>query len=168
MAREMNELRILRTGPGFAYYGDRDGWWVAASVHRESDALERSNWHTVTADILGMRDQSAKEDMLADAAVERTSHFLVGWVDYLLVRPGTPQAARALDWHHRLELCPVADEVDLRTLLWNEEWCVRCDRATREEHASESGPACTKFRSKDDAIEIRRRWRTRSTKRMLS
>lgn len=175
MAREMssysrcpapaNELPILTTRRGFAYYGDRDGWWVAASVHRDSDASERSNWHTVTADILAMRDDSGNEDMLADAAVERMSHFLVGWVDYLLVRPGTPQAARALDWRHRLELCPVADAVHLRTLLWNEEWCVRCDRARREEHDSGRGTACRKFRSECDAEDIRTRWRTRSTNR---
>ena len=156
-----SELPTLTTGPGFAYYGDREGWCIAASVHRDSDALERSNWHTLTADILGMREESGNEDMLADAGVERTSHFLVGWVDYLLVRPGTPQAARALEWRHRLELCPVADEVHLKTLLWNEQWCVRCDRATREEHASDRSLVCSKFRSKDDAKAIRRRWRTR-------
>ena len=161
-----SELPILSTGPGFAYYGDRDGWCVAASVHRDSDALERSNWHTLTANILGMREASENEDMLADAAVERMSHFLVRWVDYLLVRPGTPQAARALEWRHRLELCQVADEVHLKTLLWNEEWCVRCDRATREEHVSQSGPACTKFRSEQDARSIRTRWQTRSTKHL--
>lgn len=159
----MNQLRILRTRSGFAYYGDREGWWVAASVDRDSAAVERSNWCTLSADILAMRDARGNEDMLADAAVERTSHFLVGWVDYLLVRPGTPQAARALEWHNTLELCQVADEVHLKTLLWNEKWCVRCDHATREDHASEAGPACGKFRSEDDARDIRRRWRTRST-----
>lgn len=156
-----SELQILTTRRGFAYYGDRDGWCVAASVHRDSDALERSNWHTLTADILAMRDEGGDEDMLADAAVERISHFLVGWVDYLLVRPGTPQAARALEWRHRLELCPVADDVHLRTLLWNEEWCVRCDRARRAEHAAENGSACSKFRSADHAGNIRSRWRMR-------
>src|SRR4029077_8223285 len=90
------ELPILKSGPGFAYYGDREGWYVAASVHRDSDALERSNWHTVSCAVLAMEDQGANQDLLADAAVERIRHLIVVWVEYLLSRPGTPQAARAL------------------------------------------------------------------------
>lgn len=162
----MNQLPILKGERGFAYYGDREGWCVAATVHRDSDTLERSNWHTVTADILGMRDESEDEDMLADAAIERMSHFLVGWVEYLLVRPETPQAARALEWRQKLAVYPVADEFHFGTLAWDEEWCLTCDRATREGHYAPRGTGCGKFRSEDDADDIRWRWRTRCAERI--
>jgi hypothetical protein len=157
----MDELPILKSAPGFVYFGGRAGWCVAATSHRDSDAIERSNWHAITVDILAISDQSANEDMLADAAIERISHFVVGWVEYLFVRPGTPQAARALEWRRKLELYPVADEFHLGELEWNEEWCVRCDRATREDHYSPRNPGCSKFRSEDDADNTRRRWQLR-------
>jgi hypothetical protein len=166
LPRSENGLPILATRPGFAYYGDRENWCVAASVHRDSNTVERSNWHTVTTDILGMGDESGNEDGLADAAIERISNFLVGWVDYLLVRLGTPQAARAVEWMHSLEIRPVADEDHLNTLVCNEEWCVRCYRAVRQDHDSPSSRCCGKFRSEADAEDIRRRWRTRSMARL--
>jgi hypothetical protein len=160
-SERLNQLPILKGEPGFFYYGDRKGWCVAATVHRDSDALERSNWHIVTADILRMPDDSDNEDMLADAGIERISNFLVGWVEYLLVRPGTPQATRAIDWRQKLDRYPVADEFHFGELEWKEEWCVRCDGATREDHYSPAGLGCGKFRSEDDADDICQRWRVR-------
>jgi len=156
----LNQLPVLTSKPGFTYDGDRAAWCIAATVHRDSDALERSNWHVLTRDILGLPEASDNEDMLADAAIERISHFLVGWVDYLLVRPGSAQAARALEWRQKLDGYPVADERHLSELEWNEDWCVRCDGATRADHCHPAGPTCRKFRSRYDADDIRRRWRT--------
>lgn len=155
-------LPVLKTRLGFSYYGDREGWWIAATVHRESDTLERSNWHVLTTDILGMTDASDSPDMLADAAVERISHFLVGWVDFLLVRPGTAQASRAIHWRKRIDCYGIADEVHFGELAWNEEWCVRCNRGAREDHCLQGARGCAKFRSQSDAEGMRRRWNTRS------
>ena len=155
----LQHLPVIATGARFAYYGDREGWCIAATVHRDSGALERSNWYTLTVDILGMPESSANEDGLADAAIERMRHFLVGWIEYLLVRPGTPQAACAIKWRKKLDIYPIADEVHFGVLEWNEEWCVRCHGATRADHYSSNASDCGKFRSKDDADNIHRRWR---------
>jgi hypothetical protein len=131
----------------FAYYGDREGWSIALTVHRDSEALDRSNWEVITADILAIPTDGDPADGLPDAAIESASHFLVGWVDYLLVRPGSSAERRALEWREKLDNYPVADEDHYYELEWNEEWCVRCDRATREEHPT---TRCGKFRSAED------------------
>lgn len=148
----MSALQPLRgnVGQSFAYWGEREGWLIAATQHRDSDALARSNYRVILADLRGglYSDDTAEETM---------SHWAVGHVDYLLVRPGTPAAARAEYWAGKLEDYPVADEADLGQLEWTEEWCVRCDRGTREQHPIAGCP----FRSADEAEEIRARWRYR-------
>jgi hypothetical protein len=133
----------------FAYYGERDGWLIGLSVHRDSDALERSNWRTIVPDMLAQHPD--------DAAIERVSHWAVGWVDYLLVRPGTAAADAAQTWAVKLDGYPVADEEDFSALEYAEEWCVTCDRGDREQHDSTSveyirsvGESCAGFHSRED------------------
>ena len=143
-------------GASFAYYGKREGWLVALSVHRDSDALDRSNWSTIVPAMLA--------DHPDDAAIERMSSWLVGWIDYLLVRPGTAAAAEAERWAARLADYPVADDAAYSDLEYAEEWCQRCDRGTREDHEQASfadRSLCYRFRSADEADEITYRWRHR-------
>jgi hypothetical protein len=142
----------------FAYWGDREGWRVALSQHRDSDALDRSNWDIIATDVLSVPTDGEPEDGLEDAAIESVSHFLVGWVEYLLVRPGSSAERRALEWRERLENYPVADETHYGMLEWNEEWCTRCDSDTRENHPT---GRCAKFRSEQDAEDIAYRWHHR-------
>src|SRR6266545_4224594 len=108
----------------FAYYGTREGWLIGLSQHRDSDAIDRSNWRTIVPPIL--------EAYPDDAAVESMTHWAVGWVEYLLVRPSSPAADEARRWADKLADYPLADEDDYGLLEWSEEWCVRCDRGTRE------------------------------------
>lgn len=140
----------------FAYYGSREGWKVALTVHRDSDALERSNWRVIVPPILEAHPETA--------AVERMNHWAVGWVDTLLVSPSSPAELAMLEWARRLEEYSVADEDDFYGLESSEEWCVRCDRGTAEEH--DTLFPCVRFRSAEDAEEIRYRWRHRRYVRM--
>jgi len=55
-------------------------------------------------------DDEPAVDELADAVIERMSHWASGWVEYLLVRPGSAAEAKALEWRARLNNYPVADE----------------------------------------------------------
>ena len=43
-------------GASFAYFGKREGWLIALSVARDSDALERSNWDVIALAILAEDD----------------------------------------------------------------------------------------------------------------
>lgn len=135
----------------FAYWGTRAGWLIALSQHRDSDTIERSNWRTIVPAMLRAYPE--------DAAVESMSNWAVGWTEHLLVRPGTAAAVAAQRWADKLADYPLADEEDYSLLEWAEEWCVRCDRGTREQHAD--GSLCPKFRSAEDADEITYRWRNR-------
>lgn len=137
----------------FAYYGEREGWFIALSQHRDSDALDRSNWTAITDDMFTRFGD--------DVAIERMNHWAVGWVEYLLVKPSTPAVDAALTWKAKLADYPVADEDAYSLLEDSETWCVRCDRGMRSEHPLNG---CT-FRSDEDASEIEWRWKTRKEDR---
>src|SRR5262249_4771741 len=131
---------------GFIYYGEREGWLIAATQAPDwGDALSRSNFRSMLAKLGGESD---------DVAVEYAGGAL-GNIDYLLVRPETDAATEAERLNAKLENYLVLDEDDLSELEYSEEWCVRCDSATREQHPT---ARCGKFRSKDDAREIAGRW----------
>ena len=136
----------------FVYYGEREGWLIALSQHRDSEALDRSNFAVISADLRGR--------FTDDVAIESTSHFLVGWVEYLLVSPDNADAVAAAEaWRDRLADYPVADEENFGELEYNEEWCMRCDSATREQHPT---VRCGKFRSAEDVRELTYRWQSRA------
>ena len=146
-------MQPIKSGTGFIYYGEREGWLIAATQAPDwGDALQRSNFRV-------MRDHLGESD---NVAVEYAGGA-VGHIDYLLVRPGTPEAALAEQLNAKIADYPVLDDDDLSELEWSEEWCVRCDMGTREDHASDTFQAAhpCKFRSRDDADEIRYRWENR-------
>jgi hypothetical protein len=155
MAAELPTLRGS-AAHSFAYYGDRAGWRIALQVNRDSDALERSNWDVICADMTERFGPEGFED--GQWAIERMHHWAVGWVDYLLVRPGTAAHDAALVWVRKLADYPVADDEHFGALERAEEWCARCDRGMRSEHPL----AGCQFRSEDDAEEIRWRWSQRN------
>lgn len=137
----------------FAYFGDREGWLIALSVHRDSDTVERSNWRVIVP--------AMQHEYPDDTAVECMNHWAVGWIDYLLVRPDSSVAERAQEWAARLAGYPLADEEDYSELEYAEEWCVRCDRGIREDHYADRTGVCRKFRSAEDASDIAYRWESR-------
>lgn len=106
----------------FAYFGGLPlgttyGW--AASVTRDSGALERSNWQVITADMLAR--------FPTDCAVERFSHWACGHIDKLAVRcfdddgKETDAGQAVVEWHEKLADYPVACE-DHWSALEYDEW----------------------------------------------
>lgn len=179
------QLPILRSHSagdllqGVVYFGEREGWHIALSTHRDAGALTRSNWDVITRDVLNVPNDwhdcpgghtdacrcpaEAYGDGLTDAAIERFSNDLCGWTEHLIVRPGSSAERRAIEWLEKLENYPVADEDHYSALEYSEEWCVRCDRGSREDHSRPEFQAAypCKFRSEEDAEEILYRWRSR-------
>lgn len=110
--------RECLTRPGaFAYFGDLPlfvSYGFTFAVHRDSDVLERSNWETISQDLL--------ERFPEDCEIVPTSHCLVGWMDHLAVRilldadagitaENIAPAFRAVcEWIDALENYPVANE----------------------------------------------------------
>lgn len=102
----------------FGYHGDLDlaghsagaGLWgfTGIDVHRDSDALDRSNFDVISKDLLAR--------FPVDCEVMHASHWAVGWVDQLLVKwtskTGviTLAGLAVLEWQDTLSDYPVADE----------------------------------------------------------
>lgn len=77
------------------YYGARGHWLTLYGQTRDSDPQERANFDTLCEDMSARFPQ--------DVAIERASHWLVGWVEYLVVNPDNRAARDAyLTWRNRL------------------------------------------------------------------
>jgi hypothetical protein len=98
-----------------AYWGDRGDWEIAYEIHRDSDVLERSNFRSMER-LLSAIPDSDNPDGDADVQVERSSHWAVGWIDRLIVRPGSAAAEEAKRLRAKLDDYPVLDEEDWSSL----------------------------------------------------
>ena len=96
------------------YWGERGHWLVVAGRHRDSDALERSNFRSILKALGGEGDT---------VAVENESHWAVGWVEHLLVDPADTERVKiAEEIRDALEDYPVVDEEDFSNLEYEEAW----------------------------------------------
>lgn len=98
--------------PDFAYYGERGDWLVTFAQTRDSDQVERSNWRYITGSVMTAYPE--------DTAIESCGHWAVGWVEYLLVRPGSPAVKVMSDWADVLAIYPIADDEDYDRLVAEE------------------------------------------------
>lgn len=98
----------IQATPGacFAYYGDRGDWPIVLTITRDSECLDLSNFRVAQR----MLDKVGAADCYA---VERSSHWAVGWLDRLLIDPACVAARECAESiHARLEDYPVLDEDD--------------------------------------------------------
>lgn len=84
-----------------AYYGTRPDWQIVIAWTRDSETLERANWQAANKRLAEWPD---------DVAIERSGHWAVGWVEYLVVRPGTEAATEAAKIQAELDDYPVLDD----------------------------------------------------------
>jgi hypothetical protein len=88
-------------------FQQKSNWLLfPAGVHRDSDALARSN-HRVALRLLSEVDPDEK-----DHEVCRFGHWAVGWIDEIIVKPGTKCATSAETCERRLANYPILDESD--------------------------------------------------------
>lgn len=94
------------------YFGDRPHWLIAYAKHRDSDTITRSNWDSFVQALGGESET---------VAIERSSHWAVGWVDYLIVDPeDAERVALAEELRSSLEDYPVLDDMALSNLEYDE------------------------------------------------
>ena len=102
-----------RTVGSSAYFGECADWLIAAAIHRDSGALSRSNWRVIQK-ALSYIDPGALQ-------VERFTHWAVGWVDYLIIRPDAAAVlAECQRLRARLVDYPVLNEEDFSEEEQNE------------------------------------------------
>lgn len=87
------------------YWGECGDWLIVISRHRDSDCLSRANYDA-TKEILGAIEGA--DEFLSE---ERSNHWAVGWVDYLIIDPSWDAGVRkAGEIRSELEDYPVVDE----------------------------------------------------------
>lgn len=113
----------------FDYFGRDDmfeTWGMTFSKHRDSEALDRSNWDVII-EALG-----ADEEIDGDTwAVDHFGHWAVGWVERITCQVidddgnVTPVFKKLHEFAQRLESYPILDEQALSQLELDEmvEWC---------------------------------------------
>jgi hypothetical protein len=73
-----------------------DGDYCILSKHRESDALTRSNWDCISAE-LNAEPYDGGADDFSNRPITyhwRAGHWAVGWVEYLMLRADAPDAIK--------------------------------------------------------------------------
>lgn len=148
---------------------------IMLGQHRDSDALDRSNWEVITTDLeerFGEEDPVPAYDTKTWALgewevtsgwhIERFGHWAVGWVEYLVVDVNTPAFEAMVEWREKLDGYPVADDDHFSELEWSElhehaEWMVRFWRkygklTKKAERKSDGDLAHLMLRQMDDCI----------------
>lgn len=88
-----------------SYWGGRPDWLIVDAMTRDSEAISRSNFRVALKRLEAISEEHV--------AVERSNHWAVGWVDYLIVdreNPAMVAAAKAIQ--AKLADYPVLDEED--------------------------------------------------------
>ena len=99
---ELQTLEQAHGGPDAAYYGERPDWLVAHVTNRDAETLTRAN-HQAIASRLELADP-------ADWARETSGHWAVGWLESIVVRPGSEAHAIAQRAADELADYPVLDD----------------------------------------------------------
>ena len=112
-------IDLTHSTPNFSYYGTLPTWLIAASITRDSDTIERSNWNVI---------QSRLAELPTDTDIDTftiisTSHWLCGWVDYLIINPAATEAIALVEaLHERLVDYPILSDEDCSELEYTEMW----------------------------------------------
>lgn len=104
---------LQTTSDSCVYFGDLSKTrFVVASRHRESDAISRSNF------------QCIQEDLKHHGKVERLTHDLVGWIEYLIVDYDAPNwvLEKIVEVGKELKAYPIYNEDHYSELIEEEFW----------------------------------------------
>ena len=70
--------------PDYYIGPDYDDYFVSFSQHRDSDTLNRSNFEVASKQL----------EELEGVEIIRDSHFLVGWIEYILIPESNDKAVK--------------------------------------------------------------------------
>jgi hypothetical protein len=125
------------------YFGDNPDWLITCAMNRDSDALGRSDFRCFERALKALPEVKEWAGEFTPVTVERSSHWAVGWVDYLIIDPAcTAAVALAEQMRERLEDYPVLDEDDFSEL--------------EQEEAAEVWANCYRERERIDYIRKHR------------
>jgi len=86
------------------YYGERPDWLIVLTRCRDSEILSNSNFESALSALGGESEY---------VGVERSSHWAVGWVEYLVIDPSQAELVKQAEGiQSQLEDYPIFDESD--------------------------------------------------------
>lgn len=95
------------------YFGEHGHWLIAYGRHRDSDILSISNFESMKKALKELPEFTDWENVNAPVTIERSTHWAVGWIDYLIVNPEAKEiVAHAEKLRASLEDYPVLDDND--------------------------------------------------------
>lgn len=95
-------------------------YYVAASQHRDSDSITRSNW-LVTCAAVPETGAYDPDDPTSGVIIVRESHWACGWIEWLAIHETCTAALAIADgFAERLENYPILDESAHSALEWDE------------------------------------------------
>lgn len=95
-----------------------EGFLLTVAMHRDSDAVDRSNFEIAQTLLVEVADTLPPDDepSMGWVTIHRASHWAVGWVEYLWVADTPKLAEAALNMLNALTDYPVLDEMHLSEL----------------------------------------------------
>lgn len=134
-----------------------DGDYCIATQNRDSDALTRSNYRRIFADIKAEAHDDRDADNERPVAYDwRAGHWMCGWIEYLMVRHDAPDALliQCAEIVAALSDYPVYDESDYSELEWNgaADYWARCSVKDRVEMIRETQCGASIFAARRDEL----------------
>ena len=86
------------------------------SVHRDSDLIDVSNFHALEKKLMEFDDKEGREQYTESPVYSwRAKHFVVGWIDYLMLSSDAFERLKAYANHLLIEIqeYSILDEEDL-------------------------------------------------------
>lgn len=101
--------QLVESNPNCSYSGNMSHWCIAASLTRDSDIVDQSNWRVIRSQLAELPDTIATDTF----TVVSMSHWASSWVDYLVINPEINAAMVLVEsLHTRLADYPVLDDTD--------------------------------------------------------
>ena len=120
----MNDYTPKPWKRGECYIGQEwQGWFVFLGQHRDSDALDRSNFDAAFQLLAPLSENVDQDDETPGVQVVHEGHWAVGWVEWIAIHgSNTAALAEASRIAERLENYPVLDEDAFCQLESDEAW----------------------------------------------
>ena len=101
----MKRLTDFFQDPYSSYFGDKGAWLVAYVKNRDSELIEEINFEVFIREFKAAGLTEGK-----DYDIERASHWACGWIDFLVVPPGSQAEKIAENLLAALEDYPCLDD----------------------------------------------------------
>ncbi len=133
--------------------GDQGNWLILLGHNRDSKIWEESNFDYAVKTLKAISPEAGENEegsIEGDWQIHRFGHWACGWLEILIVRPGSPAHDAAVKMRADLERYPLLDEDDFsdREYTAKGEYWEGCDYEDRKALVIQAGLPISKARCK--------------------